>query len=139
MMRSAIGTYYAVYFGDVASAVAYCHSLVPFIVPRGRVLVSEAHRPVVWFHVPPRSTASATNGCYLFASEGALAAARRGGLDTPLSGRVPRSALPQGAVLLFGEDGLETALPSRFVARRGMSTPVGQAQRPATLHAERVR
>jgi len=78
MMRSAIGTYYAVYFGDVASAVAYCHSLVPFIVPRGRMLVSEAHRPVVWFHVPPRSTASATNGCYLFASEGALAAARHG-------------------------------------------------------------
>jgi hypothetical protein len=139
MMRSAIGTYYAVYFDDVASAVAYCHSLVPFIVPRGRMLVSDADRPVVWFTFPPRSTASTTNGCYLFASEGALAAARRGGLDTPLSGRVPRSALPPGAVLLFGEDGPETALPSRFVARRGVSTPGVRPGGPATLRAERVR
>lgn len=99
MMTSHIDGYHAVYFEDVASAVEFCRELVPHIVQPIR-----GERAVVWFHVPPRSTNSTSAGCYLFASDGAIAAAQRAELDTPLCGRVPRSALPVSSVLLFGED-----------------------------------
>lgn len=108
-MDSGIGTYYAVYFEDVASAVKYCHDLVPYIVPRPGVLAGGDGRPVVWFHVPRRSTATTRDGCYLFASAGAIGAAQRAGLDPEISGCVPRSALPRESVLLFGEDAPEVA------------------------------
>lgn len=96
--------YDAMYFDDVGSAVEYCQALVPHIVPRGGAPNPPDERAIVWFHVPPRSTGSTRAGCYLFASAGAIAAAQRAGLDTPLCGRVPRAALPPSAVLLFGED-----------------------------------
>lgn len=103
-MTVTIGAYQAVYFENVAQAVEYCHSLVPHIVPkRGGHAASDEHA-VVWFHVPSRSHSSTRDGCYLFASAGAIAAAERAGLDTPLCGRVSRAALPPDAVLLFGDD-----------------------------------
>jgi len=104
MTNSTIDGYHAVYFDDVASAVEYCQALVPHIVPAPGGSSLDRERPVVWFHVPPRSTNSTRGGCYLFASAGAVAAAQRAGLDTPLCGRVTRAALPTTAVLLFGED-----------------------------------
>src|SRR3954471_2337389 len=111
MMSVTIGAYQAVYFESVAQAVEYCHALVPHIVPRpgGRDAIED--RAVVWFHVPARSRGSSRDGCYLFASAGAIAAAERAGLDTPLCGRVSRAALPPDAVLLFGDDAPPT--PSR--------------------------
>lgn len=102
--NSTIEVYQAMYFDDVASAVEYCQGLVPHIVPRAGDAPAQHERAVVWFHVPPRSVSSTRAGCYLFASAGAIAAAQRAGLDTPLCGRVARAALPPSAVLLFGED-----------------------------------
>jgi hypothetical protein len=103
MNNSMIDSYHAMYFDDIACAVSYCQALVAHIVP-GRGNPEPNARAVVWFHVPPRSTSSTHAGCYLFASAGAVAAAQRAGLDTPLCGRVVRAALPPNAVLLFGED-----------------------------------
>jgi hypothetical protein len=108
-----IGAYQAVYFENVAQAVEYCHALVPHIVPRPGARGASEERAVVWFHVPARSQGSTREGCYLFASTGAIAAAERAGLDTPLCGRVSRAALPTDAVLLFGDDAPPTP------ARRG--------------------
>jgi hypothetical protein len=99
-----IGAYHAVYFDNVAQAVEFCHALVRHIVPRPGARGATEERAVVWFHVPPRSQGSTREGCYLFASTGAIAAAERAGLDTPLCGRVSRAALPTDAVLLFGDD-----------------------------------
>jgi hypothetical protein len=104
MMNVTIGAYQAVYFESVAQAVEYCHALVSHIVPRPGLRGTGEERAVVWFHVPERSRGSSRDGCYLFASAGAIAAAERAGLDTPLCGRVTRAALPPDAVLLFGDD-----------------------------------
>jgi hypothetical protein len=104
MMTIAIGAYQAMYFENVAEAVDYCQALVSHIVPRPGASNAREERAVVWFHVPSRSQSSTRDGCYLFASPGAIAAAERAGLDTPLCGRVSRGALPADAVLLFGDD-----------------------------------
>lgn len=130
MMSVTIGAYQAVYFEDVAQAVEYCQALVPHIVPRPG---SVDQRAVVWFHVPARSRNSSRDGCYLFASAGAIAAAERAGLDTPLCGRVSRAALPPDAVLLFGDDAPPTppsyrsgrrASAARRLVLEGTQTPV---------------
>jgi len=125
-MSATIGAYQAVYFEDVAQAVEYCHELVAHIVPRGGTSRSEDDRAVVWFHVPARSRASTHHGCYLFASAGAIAAAERAGLDTPLIGRVMRAALPADAVLLFGDDA-----PPPAPTRKRSSLSSNGARRPA--------
>ena len=117
MMSVTIGAYQAVYFENVAEAVEYCHALVPHIVPRHGCKDTADDRAVVWFHVPARSRSSSRDGCYLFASAGAIAAAERAGLDTPLCGRVARAALPPDAVLLFGDDAPPTP-PSYRGSRR---------------------
>jgi hypothetical protein len=103
-MIATIGAYQAMYFEHVAQAVEFCHALVPHIVPRPRGSLASHERAVVWFHVPARSQSTTRDGCYLFASAGAVAAAERAGLDAPLCGRVTRAALPPDAVLLFGDD-----------------------------------
>lgn len=115
-MTVTIGAYQAVYFDNVAQAVDYCHALVPHLVPK-RGAVAGGDHAVVWFHVPARSQSSTRDGCYLFASAGAIAAADRAGLDTPLCGRVSRAALPADAVLLFGDDAPPTQ-PRQQLARR---------------------
>ena len=74
-MTVTIGAYQAVYFETVAQAVEYCHALVPHIVPKRGTAGARDERAVVWFHVPPRSHSSTREGCYLFASAGAIAAA----------------------------------------------------------------
>lgn len=115
MMGVTIGAYQAVYFESVAEAVDFCHALVPHIVARPGSRDTAEERAVVWFHVPKRSRTSSRDGCYLFASAGAVAAAERAGLDTPLCGRVSRGSLPPDAVLVFGDDAPPT--PPRH--RRG--------------------
>ena len=110
-MTLTVGVYQALYFDSVAQAVEYCHALVPHIVARPGSSATADERAVVWFHVPERSRNSTRDGCYLFASAGAIAAAERAGLDTPLCGRVTRAALPPEVVLLFGDDAPPT--PSR--------------------------
>ena len=116
-MNVTIGAYQAVYFESVAQAVEYCHALVPHIVSRPGTRDTAEARVIVWFHVPERSRSSSRDGCYLFASVGAIAAAERAGLDTPLCGRVPRAALPPDAVLLFGDDAPATP-PRHRTGRR---------------------
>jgi hypothetical protein len=116
MITVTIGAYQAMYFESVAQAVEYCHALVPHIVSQHGVAVKAEERAVVWFHVPARSQSSTREGCYLFASAGAVEAAERAGLDTPLCGRVTRAALPPEAVLLFGDDAPPT--PPRHQAIR---------------------
>lgn len=136
MTTSMIDGYHAVYFDDVASAVDYCQALVSHIVPRCGA--DQQERAVVWFHVPPRSTNNTHGGCYLFASAGALSAAQRAGLDTPLSGRVPRAALPPTAVLLFGEDVRPPAPRSRNarpLPPRGASSYPRAVSRPIDVGA----
>jgi hypothetical protein len=104
MMSATIGAYQAVFFENVAQAVEFCHALVPHIVRHCGTSLAADERVVVWFHVPARSRNSTRDGCYLFASAGAIAAAERAGLDAPLCGRVTRAALPPDCVLLFGDD-----------------------------------
>lgn len=129
-----IGAYQAVYFENVAQAVEYCHALVSHIVPRPGARESLEERAIVWFHVPARSHRSTRDGCYLFASAGAIAAAERAGLDTPLCGRVSRAALPADAVLLFGDDAPPTPARQQIGGRsngaRRTSFPVGVAASP---------
>lgn len=121
-MTVTIGAYQAMYFESVAHAVEYCHTLVPHIVSRHGVAARAEERAVVWFHVPARSQGSTREGCYLFASAGAVEAAERAGLDTPLCGRVTRAALPPDAVLLFGDDAPPT--PARqHSTRRSSAVP----------------
>lgn len=136
MMNVTVGAYQAVYFENVAQAVEYCHALVPHIVPRPGSRDTTEERAVVWFHVPARSRNSSRDGCYLFASPGAIAAAERAGLDTPLCGRVPRAALPPDAVLLFGDDAPPTppqyrsgrrASAARRLVLDGVAAPVVDA------------
>src|SRR5690348_3802269 len=104
MTAATIGSYEALYFESVAQAVEFCHALVPHMVARTGVVEAAGARAVVWFHVPVRSRSSTRDGCYLFASGGAMAAAERAGLDVPVCGRVVRASLPPDAVLLFGDD-----------------------------------
>ena len=120
----AIPTYHALYFDDVAAAVEFCDRLVSFVVPRnGAGEAGYQHgtpRPSVWFHVPPRSTRSTRDGCYLFLSAGAVMAAERAGMSPvgETSGELPRTALPPGSVLVLGEDlaDVPAAKPQRRVA-----------------------
>ena len=137
MMTVTIGAYQAVYFDNVAEAVEYCHALVPHIVRRPGARDTADERAVVWFHVPVRSRSSSRDGCYLFASAGAIAAAERAGLDTPLCGRVSRAALPPDAVLLFGDDAPPTTprdpssrrdSAARQVVRDGATVPALDAR-----------
>jgi hypothetical protein len=123
--------YQAVYFEDIAHAVEYCHALVPHIVQRAGSARVDDEPAVVWFHVPTRSRKSTHHGCYLFASAAAIAAAERAGLDTPLSGRVTRAALPPDAVLLFGDD-----VPPP-PARKGAGRPTGRKAAPVSSPARR--
>lgn len=138
MNNSMIDSYHAMYFDDIAGAVAYCQALVPHIVPRRGDPPPPNDRAVVWFHVPPRSTSSTHAGCYLFASTGAIAAAQRAGLDTPLCGRVVRAALPPNAVLLFGEDApppAPRARNARLASSRSASSYPRTASRPVDVGA----
>lgn len=113
-MEHQVGQYLALYFDDVASAVEFCHRLVPHVCPRAANEAADGSgRAVVWFHVPRRSTKSTRDGCYLFLSPGALRAAQLARLETPVSGVVPRSALPVSSVLVFGDDTLEQVAPER--------------------------
>ena len=102
-----VRAYHAVYFEDVGSAVAFCHDLVPHVSPKNAELFADDERPVVWFHVPPRGTETSRDGCYLLLSAGAVQLAQDAGLDVPVSGVIPRMALPTEAVLVFGEDRAE--------------------------------
>jgi hypothetical protein len=137
-MTATIAAYEAVYFENVAQAVEFCQALVPHIVARPRFATSDDERAVVWFHVPARSQHSTNDGCYLFASTGAIAAAERAGLDAPLCGRINRAALPADAVLLFGED---IPAPHRTTLSRRRANPRTGAEtgspmtRPADLRA----
>ncbi len=117
-----IPTYHALYFDDVAAAVEFCDRLVSFVVPR--VSGGEAGyqhgtpRPAVWFHVPPRSTRTTRDGCYLFLTAGAVMAAERAGMSPAgeMSGELPRTALPPGSVLVLGDDLAD--VPAARPARR---------------------
>ena len=132
-----IGAYHAVYFEDVGSAVEFCHDLVPYITPEAAELSGDA-RPVVWFHVPKRSTDVSPAACYLLLSSGAVRIARISGLDVPVSGTIPRTALPLEAVLIFGEDTgqrhpqIVRRRAARAAAARVSSVPSGATDLIAT-------
>src|SRR3954462_4940042 len=136
MMTVAIGAYQAMYFETVAQAVDYCQALVSHIVPRRGGSSAHDERAVVWFHVPSRSQSSARDGCYLFASTGAIAAAERAGLDTPLCGRVSRAALPAGPVLLLGKAPPPMPAGKRAGRRHGGPRRVGALSDVATPAAD---
>ena len=133
IMTVTIGAYQAVYFENVAQAVEFCHALVSHIVPRRGSRQASDERAVVWFHVPPRSTSSTRDGCYLFASPGAITAAERAGLDAPVCGRVSRAALPPDAVLLFGDDAPPAPARSRLGARSGSTRTASAPPRVTPL------
>lgn len=131
----AIPTYHALYFDDVAAAVEYCDRLVSFVVPRagggGEGYQHGTPRPAVWFHVPPRSTRTTRDGCYLFLSAGAVMAAERAGIGPTVepSGELPRTALPAGSVLVLGEDSAAVA-PAKPSQRPAAERAVGGAYTP---------
>jgi hypothetical protein len=136
MMTATIAAYQAVYFENVAQAIDFCQALVPHIVSRPRMPRMDEERAVVWFHVPARSQQSTQDGCYLFVSDGAIAAAERAGLDAPLCGRITRAALPPDAVLLFGED-IPPAPTRRTVNRRRTDPrPVAESGSPISPSAD---
>lgn len=132
-MEHSVGQYLALYFDDVASAVEFCHGLVPHVCRRACAdAVEVAGRAVVWFHVPRRSTSSTRDGCYLFLSPGAIRAAQLAELEVPVSGVVPRSALPASSVLVFGEDTLDQA-PVVAAPRGDRIAPPPSATLPSRL------
>ena len=144
-MQEPVDTYYALYFDDVASAVEYCRSLVDHIVPRASAGGAVDSQPIVWFHVPRRCTSSTRDGCYLFASPGAYAAANRAGLDAPMSGYIAGNAVPTESVLLFGSVAPERAPRSRFEPRAGprraapplQQAPSARASAPTPVDVKR--
>jgi len=134
-MEYRVGQYLALFFVEVASAVEYCHRLLPHVVPRPGVAISEGgDRLVVWFHVPHGSTVSTRAGCYLFVSPGAFRAAERARLGTAVSGVVPHSALPVSSVLVFGEDALDDLAPA---PRSDGRAPPPNAKLPTGLSPSR--
>lgn len=130
-MTATIAAYQAVYFENVAQAIDFCQALVPHIVSPSRRPRMDEERAVVWFHVPARSQQSTRDGCYLFVSSGAIAAAERARLDAPVCGRITRAALPPDAVLLFGEDIPPT--PTRRAVNRRRSDLRSVAESAAAM------
>ena len=131
----AIPTYHALYFDDVAAAVEYCDRLVSFVVPRegggDQGYTHGTPRPAVWFHVPPRSTRTTRDGCYLFLSAGAVMAAERAGIGPAgeTSGELPQTALPPGSVLVLGEDFADVP-PAKPARRTAAERAVGGTYTP---------
>lgn len=125
-MQPSIGAYAALRFDDIASAVDFCSALVPHIARRGAN--EDEDRAVVWFHVPTPAPDAVGDCCYLFASAGALAAAREAGLCLRIATRVIREALPRTAVLLFGTDA-----PLLGAARAGSAPPAAAPDASARL------
>jgi hypothetical protein len=124
-----IGAYHAVYFDDIGLAVEFCHSLVPYIAPQAAVALNDDAFPVVWFHVPRRSTSSTQEGCYLLLSSGAIAVARDAGLDAQVCGVIARASRPADAVLVFGDDRVER--PVLTEPRRHTPAPAPRTLAPA--------
>ena len=124
-----IGAYHAVYFDDIGLAVEFCHSLVPYIAPKAAEALNDDAFPVVWFHVPRRSTHSTQEGCYLLLSSGAVAVASDAGLDAQVCGVIARASLPADAVLVFGDDRVER--PVLAEPRRPMPAAAARTLAPA--------
>jgi hypothetical protein len=124
-----IGAYHAVYFDDIGMAVEFCHSLVPYIAPKAAEALNGDAFPVVWFHVPRRSTSSTRGGCYLLLSTGAIALAQDAGLDAQVCGVIARASRPVEAVLVFGDDRVDR--PVLTEPRRRASAPASHALAPA--------
>ena len=124
-----IGAYHAVYFDDIGLAVEFCHSLVPYIAPKAAEALNDDAFPVVWFHVPRRSTNSTQEGCYLLLSSGAVAVARDAGLDAQVCGVIARASRPVDAVLVFGDD--RVARPVLMESGRRTPAPAPRTLAPA--------
>ena len=111
-MDSQIAKYYAVHFENVLHAVNYCSEIVPHVVKRlrsGRIDGVDA--PAIWFHTLPKAETS--SGCDLLMTRGAILAALEGGMRTPPVGPSLRTSLPEGAVLVLGEDLRQAPLRKR--------------------------
>src|SRR3954464_11868575 len=103
-MDSPNARYYQVHFDDVLQAVDYCSEIVPHVVRRLRGTHRDGvEAPAIWFHTLPK-TPDAHPGCDLLMTRGAILAALEGGMRTPAVGPQLRAVLPEGAVLVLGED-----------------------------------
>jgi hypothetical protein len=108
------GRYYAVHFENVVTAVDYCSEMVPHVVRRLRSGKAEGiDAPAIWFSKLAGSPGSASGGCDLLMTRGAVLAALEGGLRTPSPGPAMRTALPAGAVLVLGEDMRQAPIRAR--------------------------
>lgn len=139
-MERSISKYHAIFFEEIAAAVELCDRLVPCVSPRAGGAPHDAGRASVWLHVPPRSTQSTRSGCYLLLSPGAMTAAVRAGIvaSGDASGELSRRALPARAVLVLGDDVVETRAPAPAIVERAeraatatLFTPVSGARSEA--------
>lgn len=105
-------SYYAVHFDDILAAVDYCGQIVPHVVKRLRSGRNDGiDAPAIWFHTLPKS--EKRSGCDLLMTRGAIVAALEGGMRTPPVGPSLRTTLPEGAVLVLGEDPRQAPLRKR--------------------------
>lgn len=112
-MDSPSARYYAVHFDSVLKAVDYCSEIVPHVVKRLRGSRGDGvDAPAIWFHTLPKAS-DGLAGCDLLMTRGAILAALEGGMRTPAVGPQLRATLPEGAVLVLGEDPRQAPLRKR--------------------------
>jgi hypothetical protein len=95
-----IERYFLLRFASMPEGVTYCHDVVEFLQrPEGIEFTEGTDRAVLW--VSPAG--GAEYPCQVFASWGALCAAKRIGLEAQLAGELSAGELPVPRALVFGE------------------------------------
>jgi hypothetical protein len=87
-------------FATPLNAVAFCRQVADFLAGAdGTSFMAGAHRATLW--IAP--TGQANGSCFVFASDGALDAARLAGAEVPIVGYAHDSELPASRCLFFGD------------------------------------
>jgi hypothetical protein len=91
-------------FDDVEGAILFCQRVVDLLVsPLGIAYTLAPTRPVLWLLPPAARSRFTGRGCFVFASEGAVEAARAAELSVRCDEFIPATDLPQGCALAFGD------------------------------------
>ncbi len=92
--------YYLLLFATQFSGIAYCRRVAEFLAGReGKAFMTGGQRPTLWI----AGTGLGDGTCYVYASDGALDAARAAGLETPVVGYALSSDLPHSRCLFVGD------------------------------------
>jgi hypothetical protein len=98
-MPSPISTYHVLQFDDRVTALAFANKIAAFTAtPEGIHYLSDPTRTVIWAR-----GIMATNEAVLFVSDAVLRIAAEAGLPYHATGTIARAALPEGRVLVLGD------------------------------------